>query len=224
MRTVKGRQGGAAHVESIRARAISNALLALLEFCEEHKVSGDGCGHAEASRACVLFWFEKKERCCRRYRCWGGTSWNEMEFRANHDSFSCQDTLLSLSPTMPVVRSAPRQLVVLHPAPYALPAVSSLEFDMPHPLEPNPSFSSTEAGPSTLASSPQFSPKRIRKAAKRVAKEEGKQLVEQGELRMTVMGQGGPGEVSAAKVGLHPFPSPCPRLAFGPDDRPLVAL
>lgn len=146
-----------------------------------------------------------------------------MEFKANHDSFSCQDTLLSLSPTMPVVRSAPRQLVVLHPAPYVLPTVSSLELDMPHPLEPNPSFS-TEAGPSTLTSSPQFSPKRIRKAAKQVAKEEGKQLVEQGELRKTVVGQGGPGEVSAAKVRLHPFQSPCSQLAFRPDDRPLVAL
>jgi hypothetical protein len=101
---------------------------------------------------------------------------------------------------MPPVRSFPRSVTVLHPAPYALPVGSSLEVEMPLPLVQSTSAhaSSSRAGASAGGD---FSPERIRAAARKLARKEGRMLVDEAELNAGVMGRGGPGEVSTIKVG-----------------------
>lgn len=100
---------------------------------------------------------------------------------------------------MPPVRSFPRSVTVLHPAPYALPTGSSLDAEMPLPLVPSTSHaSSSRAGAS--AGGGELSSERVRAAARKLARKEGQLLVDEVSLNAGVMGRGGPGEVSTVKV------------------------
>lgn len=73
---------------------------------------------------------------------------------------------------------------------------------MPVPLAPMPSTSAQPRSTKAILSDDEgaFSPKRVRAAARKLARMEGQVLVDEDDVARTVMGRGGPGEVSTVKV------------------------